>query len=284
MAKPSVVKMLEWALPHSKNAPTGSYPIPQNKVASEKAWKYVLGTIYDLGTPELLERKRKKHYADWNKDDFNRRAKAKYGYICTECQGVADAFFSVVEKVKTDVNANMNYTGWCSSGNKGSNMKKMPRLLGVAVYIANGSGRVTHVGFVCGFAPDGDPLVFEARGYKDDVMITKFSQRPWNRWGIMDKKYDYAEAEKLTAKLLADTPAPPIKEDDYPYTVYGRSQRGGPVNRRYSPSDYHDVKILAKIADGTKMLAATKTPVDGWYPVQVGSKTGYMHGDYVKMK
>ena len=75
MTKPSVIRMLGWALPHSKNAPAGVYSVDFEKVASEDPWKYVLGTIYDMGTPELLERKRKKHYADWNEADFKRRAK-----------------------------------------------------------------------------------------------------------------------------------------------------------------------------------------------------------------
>ena len=284
MTKPSVIRMLEWALPHSKNAPAGIYPIDFEKVASKDPWKYVLGTIYDMGTPELLERKRKKHYADWNEADFKRRAEEKYGHICTDCQGVADAFFTVVEKIKTDVNANANYRDWCSSSKKGGNLKLIPRLLGTAVYMANGKGRVTHVGFVCGVALDGDLLVFEARGYKDDVMITKLSQRAWNRWGIMDKKFDYAEAEELSARLLGQIPAPEIAEESFSYTVYCRSRNGGAVNLRYSPSTYHDVKVIAKIPDDTKMLATTDKAVDGWYRVKVNGKLGYMHGDYVKMK
>ena len=112
-----------------------------------------------------------------------------------DCQGLADHYISKMTGVKGNVYARNNYDKWC--GIKGKN--RIPaeyRVPGAAVFIHSAdAGRITHVGFlespVNGANPDGDWYVIEARGVMDGVVRTKLYSRPWNRWGLMDKYFDY---------------------------------------------------------------------------------------------
>ena len=282
MAKPNILDALAFFAPHSKNKPRGVYGVKESLLASGEPWKYLLGTIYHRCTQALLERIYKEHYRSWNKAKFMRIGQGKIGFICTDCQGAFDAFFTQVLGIKTDINAAMNYSDWCSPDHRGSDMKKMPKLIGTAVYRHNGS-KISHIGTVIGFTFSGDPLIFEAKSYTDDVLITEFSKGTWNRWGIMDKKFDYSEAQKVTEKLLqkigAEKPEPATA---YPYAVRCESKNGGNVNLRSKAST--SSTILARIPSGTKMQATTNRAINSWYRVKVNGKEGYMHGDYVKVE
>ena len=52
----------------------------------------------------------------------------------------------------------------------------------------------THIGWVCGFDKNGNPLVVESRGLKYGVVITKLFGRGWDYRGLMTKLFSYAES------------------------------------------------------------------------------------------
>lgn len=124
-----------------------------------------------------------------------------------DCQGLADCFVGV------NVRARNNYADWCNIKGKGAipNKYKVP---GAAVFIHNGS-YISHVGYlekpVKAGDWTGDWWVVEARGVMYGVVRTKLSARNWNRWGLMDKKFDYGKAfAKINGKDVAED-----KADDY---------------------------------------------------------------------
>ena len=114
-----------------------------------------------------------------------------------DCQGLADHYISKMTGKKANVYARNNYSNWCGIKGKG----KIPaeyRVPGAAVFVHSASaGRITHVGFlvepVNTSNPDGDWYVIEARGVMYGVVRTKLLSRTWNRWGLMDKYFDYSE-------------------------------------------------------------------------------------------
>ena len=48
-----------------------------------------------------------------------------------------------------------------------------------------------HVGWVCGFDEDGEPLVVEARGLYFGVVVTRMGSERWTHRGLMTVKFDY---------------------------------------------------------------------------------------------
>lgn len=113
-----------------------------------------------------------------------------------DCQGLADCY--VTENAgagKVNVQARNNYASWCSEKGEG----KIPpekRTEGAAVFIYGAAEKyITHVGFLVRPVNEGnragDWYVVEARGVMYGVVTTKLSERPWNRWGLMDKYFDY---------------------------------------------------------------------------------------------
>ncbi len=61
--------------------------------------------------------------------------------------------------------------------------------------VFNGSSsKKTHVGWVCGFLPDGDVLVMEERGLSYGFVVTRMSKRAWKYRGLMTRRYSYGEA------------------------------------------------------------------------------------------
>lgn len=135
------------------------------------------------------------------KSNASQYAKAKYWLKNAprvfDCQGLADCYVSEQTGTKTNVYARNNYDKWCSV--KGTGMIPVDkRVPGAAVFIySKSSGRITHVGFltkpVDANKPEGDWYVVEARGVMYGVVRTKLLSRPWNRWGLMDKYFDYSE-------------------------------------------------------------------------------------------
>lgn len=127
-------------------------------------------------------------------------AKAKYWLKNAprvyDCQGLADHYITKMTGKKTNVYARNNYSNWC--GDKGKGMiPAEKRMAGAAVFIhSKSAGRITHVGFlekpVKADRPEGDWYVVEARGVMHGVVRTKLLSRPWNRWGLMDKYFEYA--------------------------------------------------------------------------------------------
>lgn len=145
------------------------------------------------------------------KSNSKQYAKAKYWLKNAprvfDCQGLADCYISEQTGKKTNVYARNNYSNWCSV--KGTGMIPVDkRVPGAAVFTySKSAGRITHVGYliepVVPNKPEGDWYITEARGVMHGVVRTKLldPSRTWNRWGLMDKYFDYSSE--------------PIKEYDF---------------------------------------------------------------------
>lgn len=140
-----------------------------------------------------------------------------------DCQGLADHYITKMTGKKTNVYARNNYDKWCGVKGKGIIPGKY-RVPGAAVFVHSASaGRITHVGYlekpVNADLPEGDWYVIEARGVMYGVVRTKLLSRTWNRWGLMDKYFDYAAAlRKFHDKAYAPAPE---------YTLGDRTLKAG---------------------------------------------------------
>ena len=102
----------------------------------------------------------------------------------------------------------MNYRYWCTEKRTATN-NYGSYTIGDALFMANSKGKMTHVGWVCGFTHTGEPLVVEARGLAYGVVITRLTERPWTHTGRMTVKFNYEESEEQTmvkAKFEAASP------------------------------------------------------------------------------
>lgn len=123
-----------------------------------------------------------------------------------DCNGLAEGIYEDYTGVNINTKARYNYANWC--GTKGMGVVPVKhRKPGVAVFIYNSNdGYITHVGYlykpVKEDDPKGDWWVIEARGVTYGVVRTKLSARSWNRWGIMNKYFDYSDSEVDYPKAL----------------------------------------------------------------------------------
>jgi len=141
-------------------------------------------------------------------------AKARYWREHAEqvfdCQGLSDYFVTVGTGTKINVKARDNYSKWCDT--KGTGLIPLKyRVPGAAVFM--NSSYIHHVGYlvkpVDASSPNGDWWVVEARGVMWGVVTYKLSSRDWNRWGLMEKYFDYTEVlEKFHGE---SKPAAPTK-------------------------------------------------------------------------
>ena len=125
----------------------------------------------------------------------------------TDCQGLLDAYLTYELGEKTDVNADYNYRKWCSEKGKTSEIER-PYEIGEAVFMANSRGKMSHVGWICGFDSYGEPLVVEARGLSYGVVITRHEARPWTHRGLMTKKFEYKEDESMDKPIKLEKTIP----------------------------------------------------------------------------
>lgn len=190
----NVLEFITWGLTHvkKKTVPSNAIlPIDRSLVGSAGEWEYLFGTTGKTVTQSLLDSKFNSYYKKngWSRSSFN---KATAGWVkakktVCDCQGVED-YFS-----KSDTNANGNYSKYCTSKGLCSAINRA-WVIGEAVF--NGSSsKKTHVGWVCGFMPDGEPLFMHERGLKYGFVVTKLSQFAWKYRGLMTKRYSYAEAD-----------------------------------------------------------------------------------------
>lgn len=112
-----------------------------------------------------------------------------------DCNGLAEGIYEIHTGININARARNNYAEWCNP--KGSDMSKMPKEPGVAVFkYSSSAGYITHVGYlwkpVNASKPNGDWYVIEAKGVLYGVVRTVFSTGGWNRWGKMTKYYDYS--------------------------------------------------------------------------------------------
>lgn len=201
----TAINFIEFALSHAKKSsvPKGAdLPIPVEEVGSLGEWVYLFGTTGNKVTKALLEERFKNYYSKkgWTREAYDELTKNWVGRTSTDCQGLPDSFLG------TDVTANYNYVSWCTEKGAISEINR-PFVIGEAVFFQNSEGRMTHVGFVCGFL-DGEPLVVEARGIRYGVVITKFSERPWTHRGKSTAKLDFTKPiEEPVMFKIGDTGA-----------------------------------------------------------------------------
>lgn len=215
----NVIDFIKWGLSHVKRntVPVGArLPVPHSFVGSGGEWEYLYGTTGNRVTQSMLDYRYRKSYKGWGwtKSKFDNTTKnwAKNRKMVCDCQGVEDCYS------RSQTNANGNYLRYCTDKGLCAAINR-PYVLGEAVF--NGSSRKkSHVGWICGFMPNGDPLVMEERGLAYGFVITKMSKRKWKYRGLMKKRYSYQGAE----------PKPITKPTSYVFTrvlKYGR--RGNDV-------------------------------------------------------
>lgn len=189
------IAFIRWALTHAKRAgiPNGALlPLPAESCGNEP-WEYLFGSVRQQTNQDSIDRYFRDHYCSSmtrEKYDSYTSKWDRSGYA-TDCQGLLDAYVTYEVGEKTDINADMNYKYWCTDKGELSAIDR-PFVLGEAVFMrSDSSGKMHHVGWVCGFMPDGEPLIVEARGIAYGVVVTRFNSRAWTHRGLMKAKFDY---------------------------------------------------------------------------------------------
>ncbi len=188
-------------------------PIPREDCGKEK-WNYLYGSVRVRTDKATLNRYFENHYknqmtrerfdeltADWPEDGF-----------ATDCQGLLDAWLTYDKGEATDINAEWNYRNWCTGKGRIDEIDRT-YVIGEAVFHHNGT-KMSHIGWICGFMPDGAPLVVEARGIASGVVVTKLAERNFTHRGIMSIKFDYTAEEKPMAEPIRFEKKSPMAEGD----------------------------------------------------------------------
>lgn len=212
----SVLRFISWALTHinvNTIPKSAKLLIPNNECGAEP-WHYLYGSTKVATNADTLDRYYKNHY-------YKTYTRAEYDAItknwkpdewATDCQGLLDAYLTYEENEPIDWNADMNYKYMCED--KGT-VQAITRdyVIGEAVFMQNStSGKMTHIGWVCGFLPSGEPVVVEARGVKFGVIVTAFNGRGWTHRGLMTKKFEYPE---LVEKPVIFEVTKPVMQGDF---------------------------------------------------------------------
>ena len=193
--KIKAVEFIRWALKHAKreSIPKGAdIPLPAEECGIEP-WHYLFGTVKAHTTPAKIEERWMNFYSrkGWPREKYDKATKDMLPTdYATDCAGLLDAFLS--EKAgKTDKNSHAYYEECTDRGRIGSIGRAY--IPGEPVFMAGRSGRMHHIGFVCGFL-DGEPLIVEARGLSYGVVVTKFSEREWTHHGLLTGYFTYDES------------------------------------------------------------------------------------------
>ena len=206
----NVLNFIRWALTHVNPNSVPSGAVLANGTATNvgtEPWYYLYGTVKSKTTAERIEERWRNHYSKtWTREAYDRAtACMSPGDFATDCQGLLDAYLTYELGEKTDVNADYNYRKWCTEKGKTREIER-PYEIGEAVFMANSRGKMSHVGWICGLDSDGEPLVVEARGLSYGVVVTRLEDRAWTHRGLMTKKFDYKEDEKVETKFEVTKP------------------------------------------------------------------------------
>lgn len=217
----NVTDFIKWALTHAErgSVPAGAVlPLPASECGSEP-WHYLFGTVKVKTTKDRIEERWQNYYskAGWTRTSYDAAtAKWSAGEYATDCQGLLDAWLTE-QGEKTDINSDMNYTGWCSDKGLIADIDR-PYALGEAVFRANSAGRMVHVGFICGTL-NGEPLVVEARGLRYGTQVSILSKRTFTHRGLMTKKFEYSaetpEGSGVKDMIKFEVASPMLKGDAF---------------------------------------------------------------------
>ena len=209
----NVLDFIRWALTHVNPDTVPSGAVFAGGTATNvgaEPWHYLYGTVRTKTTQSRIAERWKNYYSShgWAKASYdNATAEMQPDDYATDCQGLLDAYLTYVQGEKTDVNADYNYRKWCTGKGKTSEVER-PYELGEAVFMANSRGKMSHVGWICGFDSYGEPLVVEARGLSYGVVITRLEARPWTHRGLMTKKFEYKEDESMDKPIKLEKTSP----------------------------------------------------------------------------
>lgn len=200
MAKYYIENFIKWALTHVKRSTIpldAQLPLPIAQCGTDP-WNYLFGSVRVMTTQATINYYFNNHYK-------NKMTRADYDAItnswshtgyATDCQGMLDAYLTYVCNEKIDINAHMNYTLWCTDKGTIASINR-PYVIGEAVFMCSTkSKKMTHVGWICGFRANGEPLVVEARGIAYGVVVTELSKRNWTHRGLMTAKFDYTKHQE----------------------------------------------------------------------------------------
>ena len=213
----NVIDFIKWALTHvdpSTVPENAKLPLALEECGTEP-WHYLFGTVRSRTTRALIEERWRNYYSThgWPEERYKTAtASFRESEYATDCQGLLDAWLTHICNEKTDINADMNYQFWCTEKGKISDIERS-YLIGEAVFCCNPNGRMSHVGWVCGFDCDGEPLVVEARGLWYGVVITRFESRPWTHRGLMTKKFEYTEDNEMDKPIKLEKTSPMMQGD-----------------------------------------------------------------------
>lgn len=199
-----------WALTHAASVPADAQlPIPAGNCCTEP-WHYLFGSVKVQTTDSTIARYRNEYIKrGWKPETYDYYTKNwKSTEYATDCQGLLDAYLTYACGELTDINANKNYKNWCVDKGRIVDVTR-PYVVGEALFMqSKTTGKMTHVGWICGFTADDEPLAVEARGLAHGVVITKVSERPWTHRGLMKKKFNYEEREESTMKIKFEVVSP----------------------------------------------------------------------------
>lgn len=205
-----IKNFIRWALQHVREVPSGAVlPLPAKSCCTDP-WHYLFGSVRVKTTAGMVAQYREKYIArGWKPETYDYYTKTwKPSEYATDCQGLLDAYLTYECGELTDINANMNYKNWCVDKGRIVDVTR-PYVVGEALFMqSKTTGKMTHVGWICGFTADDEPLAVEARGLAHGVVITKVSERPWTHRGLMKKKFNYEEREESTMKIKFEVVSP----------------------------------------------------------------------------
>ena len=194
-AKHSVALFIRWALTHIDPAsiPTGASLYLPTAYCGTQPWKYLFGSVRAPINSATLNNFYTNNYGQYMLRSQYDDATSGWSTstYATDCQGLLDAWLTYEEHETTDMNVEMNYTYWCTGKGTIESVNR-PWVVGEAVFVYSRKlQRMGHIGWICGYAEDGEPLVVEAKGLMFGVRVTRLSDGRWTHRGLMTVKFYY---------------------------------------------------------------------------------------------
>lgn len=194
-----ILDFIRWALMRVQKGciPAGALLALSDTLCAREPWQYLFGSIRVMTTQANIDRFYSEHYSKQMSREEYDAITAKWsrtGYA-TDCEGLLDAWLTYEMDDPTDLNSEGNYRQLCTDKGPIADIDR-PFVIGEAVFRQNSAGRMSHVGWVCGFDGTG-PLVVEARNIRYGVTVSRLAERDFTHRGLMTKLFSYGEAEKM---------------------------------------------------------------------------------------
>ena len=225
----NVQEFLTWGMHRASplRIPAGStLCIPLAEVGIKGWWSYAYGTTGVKCTQTRLDRAYEKYYKawGWSRREFDSVTAGwvKMAVMLCDCQGLEDCFSG------TDTNAKGNYANYCTDKGRIADISR-PYVFGEAIFVGSSPSSINHVGWIVGFAPDGEPLVLHERGLAHGCVIERMSSagKKWSYRGLMTKRYSY---EAIAPETPVETaPVAPVQPERTVLRIYSPLMRGGEV-------------------------------------------------------